>query len=341
MNLEDIAKEAGVSRSTVSRVINNDGYVSKETRARVLEIVERLNFSPNHAARTLVTQRSNVISVVISTVEVFFGDNSYFPMLLQGIAKAANDHDYGILLWLGQTGEDPEHFSQRILRNRMTDGLILASIAYDNPLFERLAHSIPHFVPVERPLIFEDIVSYVTIDNLKAGQIATEHLINLGYQRIAHITGRMTIADAIDRFNGYRLALEKAGKPYDEKLVVYADFDDPSGYQAMQTLIHQKPDAIFIASDTAAIGAMRFIHESGLRVPEDIAIVGFDDLDVAEKSNPPLTTIRQPVQEKGAAAVNLLLDLINETKKSPSQVILPIQLVIRESCGAKKLTVSI
>jgi len=333
-NLEDVAKAAGVSRSTVSRVINNEGYVSAATRARVLEAVERLHYIPNHAARTLVTQRSDVIGVVMPSANVFFGDNSYFPMLLQGIAEAANPRDISMILWLGQANEDPEHFSQRITRNRLCDGLIIASIGYDDPLIRRLVESVPYFVMVERPIHYQDRISYVTCDNVKGGQMATEHLIRNGRRRVAHITGRLDLADGQDRMVGYRTALERAGYPYDPQLIVEGQFSYESGYYAMKTLLHQKFDAVFIPSDTAARGAMRAIEEAGLRIPDDIAIVGFDDLEDAARTNPPLTTIRQPVQQKGAAALTLLLDLIDGRVENPYQVILPLQLVIRQSCGA-------
>jgi LacI family transcriptional regulator len=335
MNLEDIAKQAGVSRSTVSRVINNEPYVSEKTRTHVLEIIERLNFSPNHAARTLVTQRSRVIGVVIATTaNVFFGDNSYFPMLLQGIAQSTNAEDYSMLLWLSRMDENREHFTQRITRNRISDGLLIASITDTDPLFDRLVSTTPHIVMVECPMRFRDRISYVTIDNVHGGQIATEHLIDLGHRRIAHITGHMTISDGQDRLMGYKRALESASIRFDPNLVTEGEFTYRAGYIAMKKLLPHKPDALFAAGDTTALGAMQAIQEAGMRVPDDIAIVGFDDLDVAIKATPQLTTIRQPIQEKGAVAARLLMDLIEGKAQNPHQVILPTQLVIRQSCGA-------
>ncbi|MDZ4763180.1 MAG: LacI family DNA-binding transcriptional regulator [Chloroflexota bacterium] len=335
MNLEDVAKQAGVSRSTVSRVVNNEGYVSDETRARVLEVIERLNFSPNHAARALVKQRSDVVGVVMpGTANVFFGDNSYFPMLLQGIAEAADQREYNMMLCLGHPNEDREAFSRRIIRNRIADGLIIASISGDDPLIDRLIKAIPYFVMVERPLYHEDAISYVTADNLRGGQIATEHLINLGYRRIAHITGHLNISDGQDRLVGYRRALERAGIPFNPDLVHLGRFSYDAGYHSMKALLEHHPDAVFVSSDTAALGAMRAIQDAGLRIPDDIGVVVFDDLDVAVRATPALTTIRQPVQKKGEAAFALLLDLINGAIQSPHQIILPVQLVIRQSCGA-------
>lgn len=336
MNLEDIAKIAGVSRSTVSRVINKEGYVSPATRSRVMEVVEALNFTPNHAARTLVTQRSHVVGVVVpGTAKVFFGDNSYFPMLLQGVAEAVNVHHYNMLLWLGESNEQREQFNQRILRDRICDGLVLASVFVDDPIVTELVSSNRTFVMVERPMIYEDRVSYVTSDNVQAGRMATEHLISLGYRRIAHITGHMNISDGRERLQGYREALEASGLGYDPDLVYEGSFSYEGGYEGMTHLLPKRPDAVFIASDTAARSAIQVIEAAGLRVPEDIGIVGFDDLDVATNATPHLTTIRQHVQEKGTAALNLLIDLIRGQVKGPQRVILPTELIVRESCGAK------
>ncbi|MFQ3647037.1 MAG: LacI family DNA-binding transcriptional regulator [Anaerolineae bacterium] len=336
MNLEDIAKEAGVSRSTVSRVINNDINVSRKTRQRVLAVIEKHRFVPNHAARTLVTQRSNIVGVVVPhTANVFFGDNSYFPMLLQGIAEATNQHDQSMLLWLAQPDESPEHFARRIVRNRVYDGLIIASIADSDPLIDNLYEINAQFVMVERPLQREESISYVAIDNVYAGRLATEHLIALGYERIAHITGSLTIGDGVDRLTGYQQALQHAGRPYRPELVSAASFTAETGYRAMRELLPHHPDAVFIASDTSAMGALQALHEAGLRVPQDVAIIGFDDIDIATRVTPQLTTVRQPVQEKGSEALSLLLNILDQPESAPRRVILPTQLVIRDSCGAK------
>ncbi len=335
ISIHDIAKAADVSRSTVSRVVNHDVNVSATTRARVLEVIERLNYTPNHAARALVKRRSQVIGVVMpGTANVFFGANSYFPMLLQGIVEAGNFHEQSLLLCLGNVDEPPEHFSQRILRNSMGDGFIVASIENDGPLIDHLVQSAPNFVMVERPQRYQDRISSVTVDNVHAAQVATEHMISLGYQRIAHISGHMNIADGQDRLAGYLKALQLANIPYNPDLVYTGKFTFESGFEAMQALLPHQPDAVFASCDAAARGAIAVIQQAGLRVPEDIGIIGFDDLDVATKSAPYLTTIHQPVQQKGATAVELLLDLISGKKQSPEQIVLPSKLVIRDSCGA-------
>ena len=334
MKLEDIARKAGVSRSTVSRVINNEPYVSQKTRDRVMAVIERESFAPNPAARALVTQRTQIVGVVIpGNVNVFFTDNSYYPMLLQGIGGTTHDRDYAMLLWLGQLHEDGEHFSRRVRNNRLMDGLLIASLIASHPLFQDLDQLRMPFVMVDRPVAFDDKINYVTIDNVHAAQTAVRHLIGLGRRRIAHITGHVSISDGRDRLLGYKRALEKSGLPADPNLIYEGLFDRDRGYFGMKHLLQYKPDALFAASDTIAQGALRAIREAGLRVPDDIAIVGFDDLDIASETEPALTTIRQPIQEKGARAAQLLIDLIEGNVDAPQHILLPTELVIRETCG--------
>lgn len=335
MNLEDIARKAGVSRSTVSRVINNDPYVSERTRKHVQNVIDEERFQPNHAARALVKRRADIIGVVIpNNVNVFFTDNSYWPMVLQGIGEATHELNYGMLLWIGQTGEDSEHFIRKITGSRMMDGLIIASLTTDHPLFCHLLELNFPIVMIDRPLGLEDQLSYVTVDNVHGAETAVRHLISLGRRRIGHITGHLRIADGQERLKGYKNALQKAGIPIDPDLIVEGQFSHEQGYIGMKQLLRHKPDAVFAPGDTAAIGAIQAIREAGLRVPEDVAVIGFDDLDVATRVSPQLTTIRQPVQQKGAYATRLLIDLIEEKNDAPQHIVLPTELVIRQSCGA-------
>jgi DNA-binding LacI/PurR family transcriptional regulator len=335
MNLEDIAAKAGVSRSTVSRVINNEPYVSEKTRQRVLTVIEQEGFAPNPAARALVTQRTHVIGVVIPHVPiVVFEDAYYFPTLLQGVARITHERDYAMLLWLGQAGEDADHFYSRIVKNRLMDGVVIASAASRDPLIDHFLETSVPFVMVECPQHDWDRISYVTVDNIAAAHTAVSHLIALGRRRIAHITGNLAIADGRDRVEGYKRALQDAGLPLDESLIVEGHFTHQSGYLGMKMLLDRKVDAVFASSDITARGVLQALHEAGIRVPDDIALVGFDDLPTAKQVMPPLTTIRQPIEEKGALATSILLDIIECSPDEPRQVLLPTELVVRESCGA-------
>lgn len=336
MNLEDIAAKAGVSRSTVSRVINNEPYVSPKTRTKVEAVIKEEGFSPNPAARTLVTQRTKAIGIVIPHIlNAISGDDAYFSTLLRGITEVTTQRDHATLLWLEQSGDDEERFRQRILKNRMMDGLIIASAATNDPLFDLLIEAGTHFVTVERPAQFHEQTNYVTVDNVAAAQTAVEHLIKHGRRRIATITGNLNISDGEDRLIGYRNALDAAGIPYDSDLVIPAQFNRRQGYEGVKQLINHKFDAIFAANDAIALGVMQAANELGLRIPNDFALVGFDDLNIATQLTPQLTTIRQPILEKGARAADLLLNLIDGSVETPQKILLPTELVIRDSCGAK------
>ena len=337
LNLEDIARRAGVSRSTVSRVVNNQQYVSKATRERVMAVVDQFGFSPNPAARALVTQLTRTIGVAIPhSLNTVFEDAIYFPTLLQGISQTVNQRDYVLVLWLGQQDEDEERFYERILKNRLIDGLIIASatVSAQKSLINHLLKVNLPFVLVERPLYHEDEVSYVSVDNVQAAQNIVNHLLNQGRQRIGTIAGALDNPDGIDRLKGYKLALEGAGIAYDESLVVEGHFKQRSGYLGMKALLDKNIDAVFVASDSTAVGAMQALEEARIRVPDDLALVGFDDLPYAIQTTPQLTTMRHPILSKGAQATSLLLDLIEGITEGPQQRLLPTQLIIRESCGA-------
>lgn len=332
MNLEDIAKKAGVSRSTVSRVINHDRYVSEKTRQRVWEVIKQNGFEPNPAARALVTRRTRIVGVAIpQTTNVFFGDNSYYPMLLQGVGETINRRDYAMLLWLNASNEERQTFAKRVARNRQTDGFVITSVIEDDPLFNRFVESNRLFVMVETPPARHEQINYVTIDNIRAAEVTVEHLVSLGRRRIATITGQLNIRDGLDRFTGYKNALHRADLPLDSNLISEGLFNRQAGYDGLKQLLGHKPDAVVCGGDTIAVGAIEAIHEAGLRVPDDIAVIGFDDLDVAVQGDPPLTTIRHSVQRVGEVAAGLLIDLVEGKLHPPQHIVLPTELIIRRS----------
>lgn len=335
MDLESIARKAGVSRSTVSRVINDSPNVSEQTRQHVLAIIEQENFHPNAAARALVKRRTDILGVVIPvSANVFLSDNNYYPLVLSGLSDAIRQLDYAMLMWLGEMTHNDQQLMHKLSNPHLTDGLIFVSLPSDHPLYTKLSRLQRPFVMIDRP--FKDLESsnYVSIDNVSAAEIATQHLIKLGRRRIAHITGMLTITDACDRLAGYQNALQAAGLPVQDELIAEGMFNYESGYAAMQRLLPRRPDAVFAANDMTAAGALAAVREAGLRVPDDLSIVGFDDVDVALQTTPPLTTVRQPIRTKGEMAARLLVDLINGKFAAPQHIILPTELVIRQSCGA-------
>lgn len=338
LTLEDIAKQAGVSRSTVSRVVNNHPNVSDKVRKHVLEVIQNTGFHPNAAARTLASQRSWTIGLLLpQSVSLFFTD-PYYPHLTKGIAQACNQHGYTLALFLVSNKEDEEQIFPRIHRRGLLDGIIIQSGHYgDQSIIGRMVDAKKPFVVAGRPFRSEN-VSFVDVDNIQAACGAVEHLIRLGYRRIATITGPNASTVGIDRKEGYLTALRTHRLEVNPALIIEGDFTEASGYAAMQTLLPARPEAVFAASDIMAIGAMRAAQDAGLNIPADIAFIGFDDLPLASLSSVPLTTVRQPVVQFGAKSVEVLLDLIENGIDPPRHVVMDTELVVRETCGAKLRT---
>ncbi|HTX78203.1 MAG TPA: LacI family DNA-binding transcriptional regulator [Longilinea sp.] len=334
LTLEDIARLSGVSRSTVSRVINADINVKEETRQKVQQVINSFNFQPNLAARGLASGRTNVIGVVIPAgVSVIFTD-PYFPLLLQGVSAVCNDRNYSVMLWLSEP-EYERRMISRILHSGLVDGVVVASILINDPIMQSLVESKMPFILVGRHPTMD--VNYLDVDNLQSGRKATMHLVRLGYKRIATITGSLNQVSGYDRYQGYLKALQDSGHVIRPELTAEGDFTEEGGYNAMARLLKHKPDAVFVASDTMAYGAMRALREAKLRIPEDVAIVGFDDIPASAKTDPPLTTVRQPVIQMGNKAVDLLIDIIESGTKLIQKVYVDTELIVRESCGAAKL----
>ncbi len=330
--LEEIAKLAGVSRSTVSRVINDHPNVRPEVRERVWQVIREVGYQPHAAARSLATNRTQVLGLIIPQAVTTLFTDPFFPHLIQGMAEACNAHRYHLMLSLFTGRTDQESLYRRVLRSGTLDGVVVASTTLDDPLIPRLLQEKLPFVSVGRHR--EAAVSYVDVDNVAGARQAVEHLLRQGHRRIATVTGPLAMMAGRDRLEGYRQALEARGVPVDDALIAEGDFTEEGGRMAMQRLLPHRPTAVFVASDTMAVGAMKAIKEAGLRIPEDVAVVGFDDLPVASIVEPALTTVRQPIERLGATAVEVLIGLIEQQAEAPQHVILPTQLVIRASCGA-------
>lgn len=335
LTLEEIGKIAGVSRATVSRVINNYPHIRPEVRERVEAIIAETGYQPNMVARSLASDRSNIIGLVIpSGANAVFTD-PYFPRLTQGISKAANDLQLTLALFLFHSQEEERGTIETITGTGLIDGLIVTADHKEDSFVPRLLEREMPFVLIGRPEKVH-ILDFVDTDNVIGAITATEHLVRLGYQRIGTLsTNQNTAGD--DRYLGYKNTLEKHGRQVDPHLVAYGDFSVESGYIAMKELLPAQPDAVFITSDTMALGAIRAIREAGLRIPEDIALIGFDDLPPAIQADPSLSTIRQPIQETGRIAVQKLIDKLDNVNYEPSSVILPNRLIVRASCGALHL----
>ena len=345
LTLEEIGRRAGVSRSTVSRVINNQESVSDAVRQRVLQVIKETGYQPHAAARSLAAQRTHIIGLVIPrSVQSIFTD-PYFPLLIQGIVKACNAHQYTLSLFMFHSEAEEKELYPRVVSRSLTDGVIIASSQAGDPLIPRLLQSHMPFVLIGRPLDAgkpriqrpgveeQNEASYVDVDNVVGARNAVTHLVRHGRQRIGHIAGSQKTSVGVDRRQGYIDTLMERGLPVRDEWIVEGDFLEASGYLAAQKLLARGVDAIFAASDKMAFGAQRALREAGLG-PADVAVVGFDNLEDAATAQVPLTTVRQPIRQIGVIAVETLLDLIENRESAPQRVLLPTQLIVRESCGS-------
>jgi LacI family transcriptional regulator len=323
--LDELAALSGVSRATVSRVING-GPVAEDTRRKVTEVLERTKFRPNAAARTLASGRSGVAGVVMHLEPHLLFQDPYFSSLLQGITDALAEQAVGMMLWLGSRSK--EETLDQILWMGLLDGVIVTAHQLDDALVDGLlASELPTVLIGHRRA--DRTASYVDIDNVEAADLVTTHLVRLGRRRVGHITGRRGNVAAEDRIGGYERAMARAGLSTDG-LIVEGEFDRASGGRAVE-LIEHGADAIFCANDASAAGALEHIKRRGLSVPGDMALAGFDDLPFAAELDPPLTTVRQGVQQQGAEAAHALFHLLRDPNAGPKRVILPTELVIRRS----------
>ncbi len=332
----DVAKLAGVSTATVSRVINDTGKVRPVTRKKVMKVVNELNFSPNVSAQVLQSKQSKIIGMV-------FPDASsiYFSEIIRGICNYVNQFGFQIIIGSAHDEEEELKTASRFLNGRTVDGLVMMAPSLTNEELFNLPinHNTP-IVFISVPPVKAGTTS-VVLDNFNSAVKITQHLIKLGHRRIAFIQGSPHNYDSKRRYAGYLNALENEGIPKSLKLEAGGNFTEDSGYKACQQLLktEPRPTAIFAANDAMAIGAIEAVRDSGLKVPDDIAIVGFDDISTSQYITPALTTVRVPLYKMGQLVGKTLLQKINsdstEQLSVAERIVIPLEIIIRESCGVK------
>lgn len=326
--IHDVAKEAGVSTATVSRVLHNSNAVTPKTRDVVLSAIRRLNYNPNALARQMRTQKTHSIIVTVPDI-----GNIFFTEVIYGIEECAKKHGYQVLLVDVHEQSEIENYYFKAIQQHTIDGIISLSATVAKNLMEKVAQNYPIVVACQYLENYN--VPNVTIDNIRAAQAVTEHLISLGHTKIAHISGQPGELLYQNRLNGYLTAIAAHGLPIDLSLVKYGDATIQGGYNNMNHLLEQDSSitAVFAAGDAIAIGAVKALHEAGIRIPEDFSIIGFDDIDLSAFLSPALTTIRQPRREIGNTAFEMLLRLMNQEPLEQMQVVLDYELITRDSCG--------
>jgi DNA-binding LacI/PurR family transcriptional regulator len=329
--LEAVARRAGVSRATVSRVVNGSTTVAVAIREAVNQAVEELGYVPNQAARSLVTQRTESIALILpETANRVFSDDMFFPAVIRGVSSELEAADKQLVLMMA--GSPASH--DRVERYAMAghvDGVMFASMHGADPLPGTLARLGMPVVCSGRPMSPpETPIPYVDVDHFGGVTAAVRHLLVTGHRRIATIAGPQDMVAGIDRLNGYRAAMTDAGLP---EHTAIGDFTRESGVRAMLQLVADDPrlDAVFVASDMMAHGALQALRDAGRRVPEDVAVIGFDDFEISRYSDPPLTTVRQPIVDMGRTMARQMLGLVEGKTDVPEAVVLPTELVVRGS----------
>jgi LacI family transcriptional regulator len=334
VTINQVACEAGVSIQTVSRVINNRYDVAAETRKRVRDAIDRLGYQPNAIARGLASKRSRTLGLV-----TYDFNDLFFTLVVTGAEEEAHKHNYFFMLGSSQCSgaEMPKYL--RLLTERHVDGVLFAREGSPDEQ-EQITRLTEQGTPVVVVGYHRNgqIFNAVDIDNIDGGYKATKHLIEHGHRHIGCITGPSIAQSAQDRTAGYIKALEEAGIMYDPSQIVegaYGLGSHAAGFHGMKRLLktHPETSAVFAHNDRMASGAMSAIQQSGLRVPDDLSVVGYDDTPEAEYASPPLTTIRQPTVRVGEEAVRLLLRLIDDPGRSVEQILMPVDLVVRGSVG--------
>src|SRR5579864_1109054 len=330
LTIEHIASLAGVSRSTVSRVLNNHSGVKPSVRERVLAVIREQNYAPQAAARSLASARSDSIGVLIPRSAAISLGDPFIATMIQSLFEACAQQGYFAMLAM-LTADRETGFYDRILRGRHFDGVIMFSSDIDDPILPLLIKDGSPLVLIGRHPYFTN-VAWVDVENREGARAGVAHLIELGHRRIGLINGQLQMEAALARRDGYKQALLEHGIPIDPDLMVEGFYAQAPAFQAMQKLLDlsEPPTAVFAASDTMAIGALNAIRARGLSVPGDVAVVGYDDLPLAAESRPPLTSVQQPVEDMSMQAVQLLMEQIRG-ENGPRSVRLSARLVVRES----------
>lgn len=332
---KDVAEKVGVSRTTVSLVLNDVRgiQISSETRQKVIEAAKELGYVPDATAQALASRRTKAIGLVLTRSQHHIATDAFLPKIISGLLSTAKKQNVRILIdWVETEHQESAYFE--LAHTKRIDGMILSTPRLDDRALKALES-------VEVPTVLMGNVvdlnlPFVDVDNVKAAEKATSYLVELGHRNIACISSApLEYTATPERVGGYRNALTRVGIPVNESLIRYADFDPESGYRCMKSLLQggERFTAAFIASDNVAIGAKFALREANLRIPDDVSLIGFDDIPWAQYSDPPLTTVKLPAESIATSACTLLLDLIHDDIRNiHQQIILDTELVIRKSC---------
>lgn len=337
VTIKDVARKAKVDPSTVSRAINNNGRVSEATRRKVLEAARKLGYHPNIMARGLVLKKTKTIGFVVHKFQASsLAQGSFYHKVLEGVEEEIKKHRYHLIFSVIDSEPKDKSISADIIRKDRIDGLLLVGCSIKKEIILGLKEKGIPLVLVDNHLDREKISSVVT-DNVNGAYEAVSHLINLGHKKIGFITETLDDLSFSERLEGYKLALKQHDLDYNEKLVQEGGRRIGGGYIAMKKLLDSSlpPLAVFTANDYIATETMRIIRERGLKIPQDVAIVGFDDQELSAHIHPSLTTVRVSKKQMGQIAGWMLMEIINDKNAPAVKNLMSTELIVRESCGAK------
>ncbi|SDZ74146.1 DNA-binding transcriptional regulator, LacI/PurR family [Thalassobacillus cyri] len=333
VTIKEVAKAAGVAPSTVSRVIADNPRISPATKKRVRKAMKELGYHPNVNARSLVRSSTQAIGVVMPSSADKALQNPFFPEVLRGISTVAHDLEYSLLLSTGETEEEILEGVQRMVHGNRVDGVILLYSRLKDKVMEFLHEQNFPFVIVGKPNENIDTISHVDNDNIRASKEITEHLIGLGHHRIGFIGGSKDLAVTVDRITGYEQALNQAGLPVKKEYRVHTEFLKSGGRKAVHELfsLEEPPTGLVISDDLMSIGVINMLEEFGLYVPEDVSIVSFNNVYMAEVTRPPLTTVDINIYDLGAQACKCLVEKIQNKNEPAKRIIVPFEIKHRMS----------
>ncbi|WP_100333891.1 LacI family DNA-binding transcriptional regulator [Bacillus alkalisoli] len=338
VTIKDVAKAANVAPSTVSRVIANNPRISEKTKKRVREAMEELGYHPNFIARSLANQSTKVIGLVMPASADKTLQNPFFPEVLRGISTAAHDKQYALQMSTGVSEEEILEGVIQMVQGRRVDGIIMLYSRVEDKVIKYLQNSKFPFVVIGKPFTQVEEITHVDNDNFRGAKEATEHLIKLGHDRIAFVGGSLNLVVTIDRLLGYEKALRNAGIPHRDDYVIHEEFLKEGGQEATSELLslEQPPTALVVADDLMALGILNKLHDLNISVPEQLSIVSFNNVLLAEVARPPLTSVDINIFQLGFQATKTLIQKMEDPTEPTKRIIIPHKMVVRQTCQQYK-----
>ncbi|MFZ3589186.1 LacI family DNA-binding transcriptional regulator [Bacillus sp. DJP31] len=337
VTIKDVAKLASVAPSTVSRVIADSPRISHQTKERVREAMEELGYHPNFNARSLANQTTQAIGIVMPSSADKVFQNPFFPEVLRGISTIAHGQEYALYMSTGETEDEIFEGVVKMVQGKRVDGIVLLYSRVDDEIISYLQKRDFPFTVIGKPFKDSESISHVDNDNYKAAKEVTEFFIGLGHDQIGFVGGSLNLVVTIDRLLGYEKALHNSGLQYRDEYIIHEEFLKEGGQEAVKELfaLEEPPTALVVADDLMAWGVLNTLDEMGIRVPEDISVVSFNNLMLSEVSRPPLTSVDINIFELGCMAAKCLIEKIQDPTEHVKRVMIPHQLVKRQSCQEK------